>query len=60
MEMGDEMIIVTDDIHMNRDMHESWQVLAASSFAIASIETLRMGILFSLHNLTPGHYRIRY
>ncbi|MHC1733708.1 MAG: O-methyltransferase [Bacteroidales bacterium] len=58
--MGDAMIIVADDIHINRDMHEAWQALTASSFAIASIETFRLGILFCIHNLTPGHYRIRY
>jgi precorrin-6B methylase 2 len=59
-EMGDEMIIVADDIHINRDMHEAWQALTAYSFATASIETFRLGILFCIHNLTPGHYRIRY
>jgi predicted O-methyltransferase YrrM len=28
--------------------------------ATTSVETFRLGILFCLHNLTPGHYRIRY
>jgi predicted O-methyltransferase YrrM len=28
--------------------------------APASLETFRMGILFFLHNLTPGHYRVLY
>jgi len=60
MEMGDQMIIVADDIHMNRDMHQAWHALVASSSAIVSLETFRLGILFCLHNLTPGRYRIRY
>jgi predicted O-methyltransferase YrrM len=59
-ELGEEMIVVADDIHMNRDMNEAWQTLSASSVANASLETFRLGILFCLHNLTPGHYRIRY
>lgn len=58
--MGEEMIIVADDIHLSRDMHEAWQQLAVSGIAPATMETLRFGILFCLHNLTPGHYRIRH
>ena len=115
-EMGEEMVIVADDIHMNRDMIQSWRSLcprlsksgaatppstpssatgaatppsmlpsATGSAtppsipssatgadtaplspqpdcipATASVETFRLGILFCLHNLTPGHYRILY
>jgi precorrin-6B methylase 2 len=60
MRMGEEMIIVADDIRINRDMHKAWQTLATFSFATASLETFRLGMLFCLQNLTPGHYRIRY
>lgn len=120
-EMGDKMIIVADDIHLNSDMIRAWRSLctgqqtpltagstgeqagqrqasefvgarsqwapseitsgaqsqrtppenvagekppfsspASDSPVTASLETLRLGILFCLHNLTPGHYRIRY
>ncbi len=108
MEMGDQMVIVADDIHMNSDMTGAWKSLceglqtprkadstraqsglrqtgnlpgkqsqlastagatgkmallsspSAYSLDTASLETFRLGILFCLRNLTPGHYRIRY
>jgi precorrin-6B methylase 2 len=73
-ELGEEMIIVADDIHMNRDMITAWKSLYEGQHAPrkagntgeharqrqASLETSRLGILFCLRNLTPGHYRIRY
>lgn len=54
--MGEEMIIVADDIHMNRDMYNAWRSLDAP----ATLETFRLGILFCLRSLTPGRYRVRY
>ena len=63
-EMGDEMIIVADDIRLNREMIRAWESLTADTTAAlnatASLETFRFGILFFLPNLTPGRYRIRY
>jgi hypothetical protein len=107
-EMGDEMVIVADDVHLNSDMTGAWKSLYeglhnlrkadsttaqsglsqtgslpgkqsqlastacatektalvssphAASLGTASLETFRLGILFCLRNLTPGHYRIRY
>lgn len=107
-EMADEVIIVADDIHLNRDMILAWKSLyrgqhtrcpagvtgahpgqrqvaclhgiqslrmptdsaseamsrvsspATTSHGTASLETFRLGILFCLHHLTPGHYRILY
>ena len=59
-EMGDEMIIVADDIHLTKDMFLAWRSLAASGIAPATMETLRLGIFFIKHGLTPGRYRIRY
>lgn len=75
-QMGEEMIIVADDIHMNRDMIKSWRSISYETFtravqapalsqapagqAPASLETLRTGILFCLPTITPGHYRVRY
>ncbi|HUW92531.1 MAG TPA: class I SAM-dependent methyltransferase [Bacteroidales bacterium] len=56
--MGDEMIIVADDIHLNREMYRSWKMIAESGVAEASIETNRFGILFRRDSLTPGRYRI--
>jgi len=58
-EMGEEMIIIADDIHMNRDMIRAWQCLSEGNIAPASLETFRLGMLFCLRNLTPGHYRVR-
>ncbi len=58
-EMGDEIIIVADDIHMNRDMIQAWRTLPGEGIAPASVETLRAGILFCRRNLTPGRYRVR-
>ncbi len=58
--LGEEMLIVADDIHLSCDMHEAWQQLALSGIAPVTMETFRFGILFCLHNITPGHYRIRY
>ncbi|MFN2313597.1 MAG: O-methyltransferase, partial [Bacteroidales bacterium] len=58
--MGEEMLIVADDIHLNSDMYRAWRSLASSGIAATSLETFRFGILFCLHNLTPGHYLIRH
>lgn len=58
--MGEEMLIVADDIHLNSDMYRAWRSLASSSIAAASLETFRFGILLCIRNLTPGHYRIRH
>jgi len=74
MEMGDELIIVADDIHLNSDMIRAWKTLCKDEHTSrpdvstgahtgqrqASLETFRLGILFCLQNLTPGHYRVRY
>jgi len=59
-EMGEEMIIVLDDIHLTKEMYLAWQSLTASGAAPATMETMRLGILFRIRNLTPGRYRIRY
>jgi predicted O-methyltransferase YrrM len=58
--MGEEMIIVADDIHLTNEMFLTWKSMAASDIAPVTIETLRLGILFLRHSLTPGRYRIRY
>ncbi len=60
MMMGEEMIIVADDIYMNRDMFTAWQSLAAKETAPAALGTFRLGMLFRIRNLTPGYYRVRY
>ena len=59
-ELGEEMIIVADDIHLNRDMYRAWNCLATSGTVPVTLETFRFGILFFLNKLTPGRYRIRY
>jgi predicted O-methyltransferase YrrM len=59
-EMGEEMIIIADDIHLTRDMYRGWQRLVVSGIAPATMETFRFGILFLISGLTPGNYRIRY
>jgi len=58
--MGNEMIIVADDIHLSREMYGAWRSLASSGIAAATLETFRFGFLFCLRNLTPGDYRIRH
>ena len=62
--LGEKMIIVADDIRMNRDMHEAWQQLSGWQTALmaapASIETFRFGILFFLPWITPGKHLVRY
>ena len=60
MTMGEEMIIVADDIYMNRDMFTAWQSLTGKETASATLGTLRLGMLFRIRNLTPGYYRVRY
>jgi precorrin-6B methylase 2 len=60
MEMGEEMIIVADDIHLNRDMYGAWCCLVASGTASVTFETYRLGMIFLLNKITPGNYRIRY
>jgi len=60
MMMGEEMIIVADDIHMNSDMFTAWHSLATRETAPAALETFRLGMLFRMRSLTPGYYRIRY
>ena len=60
MTMGEEMIIVADDIRMNSGMFTAWRSLASSERARAALVTFRLGMLFCLRSLTPGYYRIRY
>ncbi len=60
MMMGEEMIIVADDIYMNRNMFTAWQSLTGKETASAALGTFRLGMLFRLRNLTPGYYRVRY
>ena len=57
--MGEEMIIVADDIHLRRDMYRGWRSYLADSTTPAAMETFRFGILFRLRSITPGCYRIR-
>ena len=59
-EMGEEMIIVADDIHLNRDMYRAWRCLTQSGTVPATLETFHFGMLFFLNKMTPGRYRIRY
>ena len=56
--MGEEMIIVADDIHLSPDMHNAWNTLTESNNAAATMETRRFGILFKRKSLTPGRYKI--
>jgi predicted O-methyltransferase YrrM len=58
--MGEDMIIVADDIRLTKEMFRAWRSVAASGIATVSMETLRLGILFIKHGITPGRYRIRY
>jgi len=58
LQMGEEMVIVADDIHLNRDMYRSWKIISESGVAEASLETNRFGILFRRNSLTPGRYRV--
>jgi predicted O-methyltransferase YrrM len=58
-EMGEDMIIVADDIHLTKDMYHAWKTVVRSSIATATMETFRFGILFRIRGLTPGDYRIR-
>jgi precorrin-6B methylase 2 len=58
MQMGDEMVIVADDIHLNSDMYRSWKMISESGIAGASMETNRFGILFRRNSLTPGKYKV--
>lgn len=58
--MGEEMIIIIDDIHLTREMYQSWRTIVTSGIAQTTMETLRLGIMFCLRRITPGEYRIRY
>jgi predicted O-methyltransferase YrrM len=59
-EMGDEMIIVADDIHLTKEMSLAWKSIAASGIAPVTMEMLRFGIFFRRYSVTPGRYHIRY
>ena len=58
--MGEEMIIVADDIRHTKEMFLAWRSVESSGIAAVTMETLRLGILFIKHGITPGRYRIRY
>ncbi len=60
MTMGEEMIVVADDIHLNSDMYAAWKILSKLDKTSAALETFRLGILFRSQSLTPGYYRVRY
>jgi len=56
--LGDEMIIVADDIHLSKDMYRGWRMIIESGMAEASVESNRFGILFMRSSLTPGRYKV--
>jgi predicted O-methyltransferase YrrM len=58
LQMGEEIVIVADDIHLNKDMYRNWKMISESGVAEASLETNRFGILFRRNSLTPGRYRV--
>ncbi len=58
LSMGDEMLVVADDIHLSNDMHRGWKDIVESKAANATMETTRFGILFRKTKLTPGNYMI--
>lgn len=58
--MGEEMIIVADDINLSHDMYRGWRSIAASGYAGTTMEMFRFAVIFRLDNITPGHYLIRY
>lgn len=58
-QMGEEMIIVADDIHLSRDMYSAWRSHLTAVGSSAAMETFRFGILLRLRSITPGCYRIR-
>ena len=58
--MGEEMIIVADDVRLTKEMFLAWKSLEASGIAPVTMETLHLGIFFLKHSITPGRYRIRY
>ncbi|MCI0522375.1 MAG: class I SAM-dependent methyltransferase [Bacteroidales bacterium] len=58
-EMGEEMIIIADDIRLTHDMYSGWKTIVREQLAPAAMETLRFGILFFIKGITPGLYRIR-
>ena len=58
--MGEEMIIVADDIRLTKEMFLAWKSMTASGIVPVTMETLRLGIFFLKHSITPGRYRIRY
>lgn len=57
--MGEEMIIVADDIRLSRDMYGAWRSHLDENRTSAAMETLRFGILFRRRSITPGRYRVR-
>lgn len=56
--MGEKMIIIADDIHLNSDMYHAWKEIVRGGLGGASLETARFGILFRKSGMTPGRYRI--
>ncbi len=56
-ELGGEMIIIADDIRLNRQMNAAWRRLAAAESV--SLETFRLGMLFAVQRLTPQHCLVR-
>ena len=58
--LGEEMIIVADDIRLTKEMFLAWKAVESSGIAAVTMETLRLGILFIKHGITPGRYLIRY
>jgi predicted O-methyltransferase YrrM len=55
-----EMVFVIDDIHYSKEMSEAWETIKDSKGVSATIDILRMGIVFIRCNITRNHYRIRY
>lgn len=58
--IGDDSVIVVDDIYWSAEMEKGWKTIKQHPRVKASIDIFHMGIVFFKPTLTKKHYSVRY
>lgn len=53
-------VFIFDDIHLNHDMEQAWEVIKSSKDVKVSIDLFHMGIVFFRKEFTKQHFKVRF
>ncbi|MEA4985644.1 hypothetical protein SDC9_37807 [bioreactor metagenome] len=58
--IGDDSVIVVDDIHWSSEMEQAWKAIQEHPRVKVTIDIFHMGIIFFHPMLTKKHYKVHY